>query len=189
MTLDALQDVVGIHGLRHGRTIASGGAPPLRDWLVAQSGVRSLMSALQRRYIGRFAQARSAAVFSALHEAARTSPRPLPHLQVLSDAEAEAVMHPLRELAAWGRLTDRSTPPRIRMELDRQLSNRLDARRVGLPAGSSSDEVVARARALEREAQESRATAADVVVREAAATLARSYRLVAARMADSAELR
>jgi hypothetical protein len=139
--IDALFGLIGAYGLRHGRTVADGGAAAVRNWMFNISGADRLRTVLGDLYVGRYPQVKAQHAVDALKHAAHGSPHRTLVEQWINEALLTPQMHPLRELDAWERMATSHREHPVRSELGRQLSAASDTEKLGLPGGTDSPDI------------------------------------------------
>lgn len=179
--LRRLLRLLGPYGLARGR--GRGAADRLLAWLEDCSGVARLEAVLQSRFVDRQALLRADRTLTVLERAA--DPATLaPGLvavlrELVEQARAEPVLHPLRELRALGLLARHAPDSPLVGWLEALLDGGPAAVRLGLPADEPLDRVLAQARRRSAEAQAAATLATGSAEADAARTTARSYLLLA----------
>ncbi|CAG7845025.1 Isoniazid-induced protein IniC [Pseudoclavibacter triregionum] len=179
-----LVDLVGEYGLRYGRQAAGEGSRALSAWMRDRSGIEDVHRALRDRYVGRAQFVKVRAGLNQLDRLAWAWGAPPRLKELVAEARLREEFHPIRELDALERLSAVAPQHELVGLLDRQLSARDDADRLGVPAGSQ--EAVKRA-ALERVSQARRAmlVSSAPLIQHACRVLERSFTIIAKRASQA----
>lgn len=175
----ALWEALGPYGVVAGRSEATQGAAALRTWLAGVSGVEAVDEAIRSQLLPRAHLIKAMRALSVLATLAPRLPDPDDARARLEEALLHPDLHPLRELRALRLLAAHAPGSPLLRRLEVVVD---DPDRVATEAGTGA------AAALRRASAEAVGEAARTVVpaeAEAARVLARSYRLLAQRMAGS----
>jgi hypothetical protein len=182
-----LLTLLGPYGLAAGRAPAAVGATALRRWCESVSGIAAVESLIRTRLVPRTALLKAGA---AVHElgllAERAGARRSEALGLVESALLHPDLHPLQELRALGELAVELPGSPMVAELEALLLGTP----AGLPAGVASG--AALADRIERARQRSGLATAEAALAlhpaqvRAARVLARSYQLLARRLAGQA---
>lgn len=180
--MTALWDAVGPYGVVAGRSVAQEGAAALRGWLAATSGVDELDAAIQRQLLPRAHLIKAIRALSVAATLVPGLPDPEDARARLETALLDPALHPLAELRALRLLGAHAPTSPLLAHLEAVVD---DPDRV---VHEASRETSGAVDALRRSAAHAAGEAARSVVPaeiEAARVLARSYQLLARRVAGS----
>lgn len=182
--LKELLDRFGPYGVRAGRDRARGGASDLAAWAHAVSGIEELETAMRTQLVPRADVLRAMRTLAVLGGIARSWPpaRRAGAMDLLEAAVLEPALHPVREFHALAALLRQVPESPMVQELERfvDLSEKGALGLEGQPNG----DVVALARARSSEATRAATLARHPEEVEAGRVLARSWFLLARRLAE-----
>ncbi|MGV9946994.1 dynamin family protein [Rhodococcus aetherivorans] len=177
-TLARLVRLIGGYGIRHCRALAHAGSPAVTDWLADRSGIAHLRSIIDSRLTTRTHVLKASRALVQLRLAASSVPACPVIMNMIDQAKADPVLHPIAELRALEEL-QRSCPddPAVAV-LERLLSAADDRQRLELPptapAAALADEALHRASRARADA----AFLRNGAVADALHVISRSYALI-----------
>ncbi|HEY1135081.1 MAG TPA: dynamin family protein [Nocardioides sp.] len=187
--MTALWESIGPYGVVAGRSVAAQGAAGLRTWLAATSGLEDLDTAIRRQLLPRAHLIKAMRALSVVATLVPGLPDAEEARARLEGAQLDPALHPLAELRALRLLTAHApdSPLLGRLESIVDDPDRVTREAAGQDTGTDAGGA-ATATLLRRASAHAVGEAARTVVPaeiEAARVLARSYQLLARRVAGS----
>ncbi|MCA2216645.1 dynamin family protein [Jidongwangia harbinensis] len=181
-TMTRLFELLGPYGMATGRSVG-GGAEPLLRWLEDRSGLAELEALIRRRFLLRADVLKADHALEVLDRLAAGLPVPQDAAvrAAVEEARLAPELHPLREVRALSLLTRTAPDSPLVATLTALTEGTDDAARLGPHPGGDP---AAYARRLAAQAQARITAAGGPAEAEAARTAARSYLLLARRLAS-----